>query len=535
MIRPECITPITRIMKTFKKIVPPVVSFFFILLFIYASASKMLDFENFQVQLAQSPLLSAYAGFISYGVIILELVIVGLLCFNLTRLWGLYASFAIMVAFTVYIFLILNYSDFVPCSCGGILEKMGWTEHLIFNTACVVTAGLAAIAAHPFPPKAPIREVTEDEWMANYWQRRKERRMIAYKMAALLVLPASLMIVLFLSSEYIMKKENNFTRRFLPHAIIEHKAYHLDNEFFYFAGFSTNRLYLGNILKPLELFSIDENLSDLKQVHIQLDQSNHLYRRLKYGIYENYFYLYDGSVPIIYRGKLGEDKATTVSYNDIYFDQLSIIGPTQFILRIRDKNTKEHNIALLNKDSSKTKIKTNSSILQKQIDGVFDTDGTLAADEKGLGIAYMYTYRNQFITFNDQLSVKERLNTIDTTTHANISTQTLQNGIHKMTKPPVKVNKNIAYHHQIIFNESNIRGRHESRKNWNNASVIDLYRSDKQEYLGSFYIYQRNGNRLSQMLVTDKNIYLLYKNEIVVYRIAHAISRYFQIGEAENL
>lgn len=494
-------------MKTLRKFFPLTISLIFILLFIYASASKMFDFENFQVQLAQSPLLSAYAGFISYAVIIIELVIVGVLCFNTTRLIGLYASFGLMVAFTVYIYLILNYSDFVPCSCGGILEKMGWTEHLIFNIGCVVIVGIAIV-------------FIEKERAASW-------RKVSTTLLIIVVAGTGSMVALFLSSEHIMKKENNFTRRFLPHAIVEPKAYHLDNDFFYFAGFSNNRLYLGNILKPLQLFYTDENLSDLKQVNIKLDESNHIYRRLKYVIYENYFYLYDGSVPIIYRGKLGENKATTVSYNDIYFDQLSIIGSSQFIVRIRDKNTKEHKIALLNKDSSKTQIKTNSSILQKQIDGVFDTDGTLAVNEKGLGIAYMYTYRNQFITFNEQLSVKERLNTIDTTTRANISTQTLQNGIHKMTKPPVKVNKNMAFHHQIIFNESNIRGRHESGKNWNNASVIDLYRTDKQEYLGSFYIYKRNGSKLSQMLVTDKNIYLLYKNEIVVYRIAHAISRHF--------
>lgn len=80
-------------MKTLTKIIPLAVSLFFIILFIYAGASKMFDFENFQVQLAQSPLLSAYAGFISYSVIILELVIAGMLCFKLTRLLGLYGSF----------------------------------------------------------------------------------------------------------------------------------------------------------------------------------------------------------------------------------------------------------------------------------------------------------------------------------------------------------------------------------------------------------------------------------------------------------
>jgi hypothetical protein len=36
-----------------------------IILFTYAAISKLIDFENFQTQLGQSPLLSAYAASIS--------------------------------------------------------------------------------------------------------------------------------------------------------------------------------------------------------------------------------------------------------------------------------------------------------------------------------------------------------------------------------------------------------------------------------------------------------------------------------------
>nr|WP_305050896.1 MauE/DoxX family redox-associated membrane protein [Elizabethkingia bruuniana] len=104
---------------------PVWIAYFFILLFCYAAISKVFDFENFQVQIAQSPLLSAYAEFVSYAVIIIELLIVLALIFTSTKRLGLYASLGIMVAFTVYIFLILNYSEFIPCSCGGILEKDG--------------------------------------------------------------------------------------------------------------------------------------------------------------------------------------------------------------------------------------------------------------------------------------------------------------------------------------------------------------------------------------------------------------------------
>ena len=114
--------------------------YFFIILFVYAAVSKLTDFENFQVQVAQSPLLSAFATPIAYGVVLGELIIALMLCFTKSRLLGLYLFLGFMTAFTVYIFLILNYSPFVPCSCGGVLEKMGWREHLWFNgVVCLVT------------------------------------------------------------------------------------------------------------------------------------------------------------------------------------------------------------------------------------------------------------------------------------------------------------------------------------------------------------------------------------------------------------
>ncbi|WP_050022318.1 MauE/DoxX family redox-associated membrane protein [Chryseobacterium sp. P1-3] len=108
------------------------IAYFFILLFCYAAISKIFDFENFQVQIAQSPLLSAYAIIITYGILFLELLVCFFLLFDKTRFIGLYGSYILMVLFSIYIYLILNYSEFIPCSCGGILEKMDWQTHLIF-------------------------------------------------------------------------------------------------------------------------------------------------------------------------------------------------------------------------------------------------------------------------------------------------------------------------------------------------------------------------------------------------------------------
>lgn len=123
-----------------RKIIETLVVLFFILLFVYTATSKLIDFENFQVQIAQSHLLSAISTPIAYGVVFGELFIALMLCFKKSRTLGLYLFLGFMTAFTVYIYLILNYSPFVPCSCGGILEALGWWEHFWFNgVVCLLT------------------------------------------------------------------------------------------------------------------------------------------------------------------------------------------------------------------------------------------------------------------------------------------------------------------------------------------------------------------------------------------------------------
>jgi len=115
------------------------------LLFTYAATSKLLDFTTFRVQLGQSPLLNAFADWISISVPGIEIIIAFVLLIPKYRLIGLYASYLLMAMFTMYIYIILNYSAFVPCSCGGILQKMTWNEHLFFNIVFILLAIIAIL------------------------------------------------------------------------------------------------------------------------------------------------------------------------------------------------------------------------------------------------------------------------------------------------------------------------------------------------------------------------------------------------------
>src|SRR5690606_21323683 len=104
-----------------------------ILLFVYAGISKLLDYDTFKFQLGRSPYVTNMAGFVAWALPAGEIIIAVLLIFQRTRLLGLYASFSLMLLFTGYIYTMLNFSHYIPCSCGGVLSEMSWMQHLIFN------------------------------------------------------------------------------------------------------------------------------------------------------------------------------------------------------------------------------------------------------------------------------------------------------------------------------------------------------------------------------------------------------------------
>ncbi|WP_338357333.1 MauE/DoxX family redox-associated membrane protein [Yeosuana marina] len=127
-----------------------IICFLFIFLFSYAATSKLMDFDRFKIQIGQSPLLTVYAGWIAWVIPVVELLIAFLLAVPKYRLAALYGSLGLMSLFTMYIVVTFNFSDYVPCSCGGILGKLGWQEHLVFN---VIFIGLAIIGILLKPSK----------------------------------------------------------------------------------------------------------------------------------------------------------------------------------------------------------------------------------------------------------------------------------------------------------------------------------------------------------------------------------------------
>lgn len=116
-----------------------------IILFIYAGLSKLMDYSEFRFQLGRSPYVTGMAGFVAWFMPATEIVAALLLTFQRTRLIGFYLSFLLMLLFTGYIYAMLHYSPFLPCSCGGVLSAMTWEQHFYFNIFFVLVSGAGAL------------------------------------------------------------------------------------------------------------------------------------------------------------------------------------------------------------------------------------------------------------------------------------------------------------------------------------------------------------------------------------------------------
>lgn len=116
--------------------------FFTIILWVYAVGSKLMDFNQFRVQLLKQPFNEHMANALLYLLPAIETTAIGLLFFQKTRFSGFCLSLGLLSAFTIYIALVIvNFYDYVPCSCGGIFNKMSWRLHFCFNMAFVVITG----------------------------------------------------------------------------------------------------------------------------------------------------------------------------------------------------------------------------------------------------------------------------------------------------------------------------------------------------------------------------------------------------------
>lgn len=130
--------------------------YLYVLLFVYAAVSKLINHHQFYNDLRNSivfgdPIVSEI---ISWGVPVLELVAALLLVIPKYNKMGLYMALILMIGFTLYIggTLLMNELGVaeLPCSCGGVISQLSWQQHLLFNIFFVL---LGIMGIYPWADK----------------------------------------------------------------------------------------------------------------------------------------------------------------------------------------------------------------------------------------------------------------------------------------------------------------------------------------------------------------------------------------------
>jgi len=130
-----------------KRLKVDIIAHLFIILFLYTGIAKLMEFDVFQEQLMDSPILAFAAPVVAWGLPITEFLVSILLFIPKYRLTGLYSSLIMMTLFTGYVGWLLVFAPELPCSCGGILAALSWPAHLAVNIGLVVLAIAGIIMA----------------------------------------------------------------------------------------------------------------------------------------------------------------------------------------------------------------------------------------------------------------------------------------------------------------------------------------------------------------------------------------------------
>jgi putative oxidoreductase len=105
-----------------------------VMMFLYASFSKYFDFSEFQRAMHKQPFPGWFNTVLTIIIPPAEILISILLMMEKTRKRGLWGAAILMTLFTLYISaVLLRVFPRVPCSCGGIIKRLNWQQHLVFN------------------------------------------------------------------------------------------------------------------------------------------------------------------------------------------------------------------------------------------------------------------------------------------------------------------------------------------------------------------------------------------------------------------
>ncbi|WP_316838135.1 hypothetical protein [Pedobacter nutrimenti] len=226
-------------------------------------------------------------------------------------------------------------------------------------------------------------------------------------------------------------------------------------------------------------------------------------------------FVLDGNQPALFSGSLFNGNELNISHPP-FFNKAVHIDKQSFVFRVVMRG----NNVLVKYRSDSTGFKAGNTILKKQVDGIFCTDGNLVKTPDSKHLFYIYYYRNQFLCSDTNLRLTYAGKTIDTNTQAKIKVSYIRSSNQAtLSSPPIYVNKQTAANNKFLFIVSGLKADNEKYSLLGDFSIIDVYAVSNGKYQFSFYLPNFNGKKLADFRVDEQSLYALYDHYLYKYQL----------------
>lgn len=336
----------------------------------------------------------------------------------------------------------------------------------------------------------------------------------------IIIFIGSVSFILSLNYASKKKEEYNFVRTLVQPTILPERHWDIRSRAHYIAGKVSTKIYLGNNIEPRKITIVETNLEPvIKEDTIKVSEG--LRKASFITVDSNEFTVFDLVSYSVYKGSTMDWKATRFMNNNSFFAEAVPIHQNTIIVRTFRDTVREYVLAKKTKSPPLTEYKT--MLLEKQIDGLFCTDGMLYFNEKTNQVVYVYYYRNQFITMDTSLNLLYRGTTIDPVTTARIKTARLKDGSVTLASPPYLVNNRSHTNGNYLFINSKIKAKNDDSELFAKTSVIDVYSLLNGTYVGSFYIPEFLGHKIKEFKVFDSTLVAIQGHYLVTYTLPNLL------------
>lgn len=312
-------------------------------------------------------------------------------------------------------------------------------------------------------------------------------------------------------------QNNGFERKFKTDILTRKGFLDLKYNSYYIAGLTNTSIFLGNYKVPTFYLHANYTLTDTIKVDLNIpNDDNVAWNVVKIVVNSPNIYISDRLTPVLFHSTLPELTYSKSNLNGIRFGKMVPFSSNQVVVRTFDPIHQQNVVKAIPINEHNKMLHT--YVLEKQVDGVFCTDGFFLHSKKLEEILYVYYYRNQYVGLNSKLDPIYIGNTIDTVSNAEIEIETITSENRStVVKRPDIVNKRGAVYEDKLLIHSGLIADNESIADFKDNSVIDVYSLKDQSYRFSFYLPAFKKEKVREFKVYDDKLVVIYSNYLVTY------------------